>query len=72
MAEQLSDLENMFRSCDGERRDEVGDQLRGVGRRALEMVDQACLKTWKQSGSCQVETSSLTITLSTNMKEVRG
>jgi len=61
MMEQMKELEVIFKKSD--QKDMVGDQLRHVGRRAMELVDDACLKTWKQAGSCQVESSSLTITI---------
>ena len=69
MMEQMKELEAVFMKSD--QKDVVGNQLRHVGRRAMELVDDACLKTWKQSGSCQVESSSLTITIH-GMKEVKG
>jgi hypothetical protein len=69
MMEQIKELEAVFMKSD--QKDVVGDQLRHVGRRAMELVDDACLKTWKQAGSCQVESSSLTITIP-GMKEVKG
>lgn len=69
MMEQIKELEAVFMKSD--QKDMVGDQLRHVGRRAMELVDDACLKTWKQAGSCQVESSSLTITIP-GMKEVKG
>eukprot|EP00092_Neocalanus_flemingeri_P035047 GFUD01038135.1.p1 GENE.GFUD01038135.1~~GFUD01038135.1.p1 ORF type:complete len:443 (+),score=177.57 GFUD01038135.1:147-1475(+) len=69
MMEQIKELEVKFMS--GEQKEEVGEQLRQVGRRAMELVDDACLRTFKQSGSCQVESSSLTITIP-GSKEVRG
>lgn len=66
----IKELEVRFKN--GEQKDEVGEQLRQVGRRAMELVDDACLRTWKQSGSCQVESSSLTITIPAVGKEVKG
>jgi len=69
MIEQIKELEGRFRKS--EEKEKVGDELRHVGRRAMELVDDACLKTWRQAGSCQVESSSLTITIPGG-KEVRG
>ena len=69
MMEQIKELEVMFKNR--EQKEEVGDQLREVGRRAMELGDDACLRTWKQSASCQVESSSLTITIPGG-KEGRG
>jgi len=71
LMEQIKELENRFRSSGSEQKEKIGDQLRHVGRRAMELVDDACLKTWRQAGSCQVESSSLTITIPSS-KEVRG
>ena len=60
---RLRGLQEQFRRCDGDLASlaDLGERLRSVGRRAMELVDEAFLNQWRQSSSCQVETSSLTI-----------
>ena len=60
---RLRGLQEQFRSLDGDLASlaDLGERLRSVGRRAMELVDEAFLNQWRQSSSCQVETSSLTI-----------
>ena len=60
---RLRGLQEQFRSCDGDLDSlaDLGERLRSVGRRAMELVDEAFLNQWRQSSSCQVESSSLTI-----------
>ena len=60
---RLRGLQEQFRSSDGDLASlaGLGERLRSVGRRAMELVDEAFLNQWRQSSSCQVETSSLTI-----------
>ena len=72
MQSQLSHLEALFPKVEGDQREKVGEQMRNVGRRAVELVDEACLRTWKQAGSCQVESSSLTIKIPAKSQEVKG
>jgi len=72
MQSQISHLEALFPKVEGDQRHKVGEQMRNVGRRAVELVDEACLRTWKQAGSCQVESSSLTIKIPAKSQEVKG
>ena len=60
---RLRGLQEQFRSLDGDLASlaDLGERLRSVGRRAMDLVDEAFLNQWRQSSSCQVETSSLTI-----------
>lgn len=61
MENQIRYLQEQFTKSDGEERTALGVKLRSVGRRAMNLVDEAFLSQWKQASSCQVESSSLTI-----------
>lgn len=61
MVNQIRYLQEQFTNSVGEERTALGVKLRLVGRRAMNLVDEAFLSQWKQASGCQVESSSLTI-----------
>ena len=61
MVNQIRNLQEQFTNSDGEERLAYGVKLRSLGRRAMNLVDEAFLNHWRQDSSCQVESSSLTI-----------
>lgn len=61
LVNKLRNLQEQFTKSEGKEHTAVGLRLRSVGRRALDLVDEAFTNDWRQSSGCQVESSSLTI-----------
>merc|ERR1712032_211764 len=61
LVNKLRNLQEQFTKSEGKEHTAVGLRIRSVGRRALDLVDEAFTNDWRQSSGCQVESSSLTI-----------